>query len=157
MKYLTGLFVVLFSVLCFAQATDTPVAPADFLVQVIQFIQQSGGMTWFAKVAGIIMLVVGSMKVTVLNQWIWSKLGSLQVWLAPALGLIGGYLTSLTTGTPVNFASLMAFLAAGVGATYLHEILDLVKAIPGLGAIYVSIINAIENLPGIGSGGQSSQ
>lgn len=131
----------------FAQ-TAAPVSTADFLAQVIQFAQTAGGMTWMGKIAGGVMLLIASMKVTVLNNWIWSKLGSFQIWAAPALGLVAGI---VSLGSGLTLPAAIAYAFAGAGAVYLHELLDKVKMIPGLGATYVWIINLIEGIPVIGA------
>lgn len=115
----------------------------DFLNQVLSAIQGFGGLSFMLKVSAIITLIIASMKVSALNQLLWSKLGSFQAWLAPILGLIAGIL-SLGSEGPLSLAKVFAYMAAGSGAILLHELLDTVKAIPGLGAVYVAIINLIE-------------
>lgn len=115
----------------------------DFLNQVLSVIQGFGGLSFMLKASAIITLTIASMKVTALNQLIWSKLGSFQAWLAPILGLVAGILSIGSSG-PLTLAKIFAYMSAGAGAVVLHELLDTIKAVPGLGAIYVSIINVIE-------------
>lgn len=130
---------------CYAFAQTTVISPGDFVTQVAAFVQSMGGMITMLKISGIILLLIASMKVTVINQFLWSKLGNGQIWVAPGLGLIAGV---LSLGTSLTFPAAFAYLTAGAGAVYLHEVLDLVKQIPGIGPIYVSIINAVEGLLG---------
>jgi len=141
----------LFAFLGVAAFAQTP-APAnpdlDFFSQVSQAVSQFGGMSWMLKIASICLLIVASMKVSFLAP-LWEKLGALQTWVAPVLGLIAGV---LSLGTGLSFPSAIAYIFAGAGAVLLHQLLDSVKAIPGLGAIYVSIISFIEAIPVIGSG-----
>lgn len=129
-----------------APVVAAPVAN-DFLSQVIQVVKSWGGLATMLKISVIIALLIASMKVTILNKLVWSKLGAFKVYLAPVLGLIGGVL-SLGVGGPVTLASVFAYMSAGAGAVFLHEILDSLKAIPGLGEIFVSAINAIEGALG---------
>lgn len=129
---------------CYAFAQGVT-SPSDFLTQVVAFVQSLGGMSTLLKISGAIMLVIASLKVSILNTWIWSKLGNIQIWVAPVLGLIAGI---LSLGTGLTLPAAFAYITAGAGAVYLHEIMDLVKSIPGIGSIYVSIINFLESVLG---------
>lgn len=148
--FMATVFTVLYAFSAFAQTAPPPVvvAPADFLTQVLQYIQSWGGLSMFLKVAGAITLIVASMKVTYLNTLIWSKLGAAKVYVAPVLGLVAGVLGIGNGGAAITAASVFAYVSAGAGAVFLHEILDSVKAIPGIGAIYVTIINILEGALG---------
>lgn len=139
------LFLMFSFAFAFAQevAVSLPLPPADFLSQVLQAIQGFGGLSTVAKISTIILLIVASMKVTILNQYIWSKLGEAKAWVAPLLGLIAGVLGIGAGGQPITLASVFAYVAAGGGAVILHELLDSLKAIPGIGPIYVAIIDFI--------------
>lgn len=116
----------------------------QFCVQVFDAIKAFGGIPWQLKVASIITLIIASMKVSIL-QGLWAKLGSAQVLLAPILGLIGGIL-SLKSSNQLTASGVWAYVYAGAGAIILHEVLDAVKGLPGIGSVYVSIINFAENL-----------
>lgn len=142
----TQLLLVSMFVGAYAFAGDT-VSPQDFLTQVLDSINKMGGLTWVLKVASIITLIIASMKVSVLNDMIWSKMGNFKAWLAPILGLAAGLL-SLAAGGHLSLADVLAWLSAGAGAVVLHELLDTIKAIPGLGDVYVNLIDAIENALG---------
>lgn len=139
-----GLIGILAFTACYALA-QTAISPADFVTQVANFVQSMGGMTTMLKISGIILLVIASMKVTFLNTLIWAKLGNYQIWVAPALGLAAGI---LSLGSGLTLPAAFAYASAGGGAVYIHEILDLVKAIPGIGSIYVSVINFVEGMFG---------
>ena len=115
----------------------------DFLNSVLLAGQSLGGASWSLKIASIVMLLVGSMKVSFLNDLVWAKFGALKAWAAPTLGLCLGILL-LSANGQLTLASALAYMASGAGALALHELLDGIKAIPGLGPIYISIINAIE-------------
>ncbi len=129
-------------------ANSVQAAPAistDSLISAVStVIQNFGGLSWSLKIACIVLLIIAFMKVSFLSSF-WAKLGSFQAYAAPILGLVLGVLT-LSVGGPITLAGVLAYLAAGSGAILLHELLDTIKAIPGLGAAYVGIIDAIESV-----------
>lgn len=135
----------------FAFAQDASVPVSDWLGQLLSVIKNfsASGVSWQVKAAAVIMLLVSSMKVSVLNQWFWSKLGRFQIWLAPALGLIGGIINALQGG---KWNDVWQYVAAGGGAVFLYEILDLVKVIPGIGPLWLKLIALIEKTPMVGTG-----
>lgn len=137
-------FISLIFGVCYAFADETVVAPSDFFTEVLKFAQSLGGLSWAAKIAGSITLILSSMKVSFLNQWVWSKLGAFKVWMGPVLGLVLG-LVSMDT---FSWSGAVAYALSGAGAVFFHEILDSVKAIPGLGTAYVSGITMVESLLG---------
>jgi hypothetical protein len=138
---------MLFTVLVFAQ--DTIPAPVDtveeFFSQVITLIKQFGGLPWVLKIAGIAAVLLSTLKVSAIREITWDKLGSAKAWAAPVLGLIFGV---LSLGTSLTWASALAYISAGAGAIILHELLDSVKAIPGIGSVWLSIIGVIQSLLG---------
>lgn len=141
------------SVATAADPTPAPTiaAPAQsesaqsFLDQVLQAIKNFGGLSTVLKISTVILLIIGSMKVSILNQLIWSKLGAWQTLVAPLLGLVAGILDLNHAGT-VTLASVMAYVGSGAGAILLHELLDSIKKIPGIGPTYVSIIDFVNGL-----------
>lgn len=145
---LSGLFAIFSLFVCFYTfADDSVIAPQDFLTQVLAAIQSLGGLSWALKIAAVITVIISSMKVSFLNQLIWSKLGAFQAWVAPVLGLVAGIISLYGSGS-VSLAALFAYVSAGAGAVILHELLDTAKAIPGLGATWVWVIGLIEGALG---------
>jgi hypothetical protein len=123
--------------------------PSDFLVDLITTVKNIGGLSTLLKISAIIALLVSSMKVSSLNALVWDKLGKAKVWVGPALGLLAGILGLGAAGAPLSVALVVTYVTAGGGAIFVHEILDLIKAIPGLGPVYVRVIEIIEiNLGG---------
>lgn len=116
------------------------VSPGDFLSETLKQLQGFGGLGFSAKLAVGLTIIVSSMKVSVLNG-LWDKLGGAKVYVAPALSLIAGALLL----KPFSFAGLAAYGLSGAGAVFLHEILDSIKNVPGIGKLYVSIINVIQS------------
>ena len=129
------------ALMCFAQ--DAAIPTADFAAQVLDAVAKLGGLSGLAKVSAILVLIISSMKVTALNDLIWNKLGKAQKWVAPVLAIIGGIVAMAAGGAPITFAGVMAYLGAGLGAPYLHDLLDLVKTIPGIGPTYLMVIDVI--------------
>lgn len=121
-----------------APAPEIPVA--DFLSQVLDAVKGFGGLPWVAKIAALITLILSSMKVSFLRQLVWDKIGALKPWLAPGLGLLAGI---LALGKGINLASAIAYISAGAGAIIFHELLDSLKAAPGLGVGIQGFINLL--------------
>lgn len=135
-----------------ALAQDMP--PSDFLGQVLAAWKSLvGNAGWQLKVAAVIAVLISSMKVTFLRKLIWDKLGSLKMWLGPVLGLVAGLLELLITGHG-DIGAIFAYMAAGMGAPYVHELLSLLKKIPGIGPMWVELIEVIESSLG---GGKSPE
>jgi hypothetical protein len=123
---------------------EQEISPADFLTQIMKAIQDFGGLPTVLKIASIIMLIISSMKVSLLRKLLWDKLGDgLKPWIAPLLGLIAGIL-GLASDGEITLATVFAYISAGAGAIILHELLDSVKKIPGIGPVYQTIIDLIQ-------------
>ncbi len=125
-----------------------PDASADFFSKLMSTIQGFGGLSTLAKVTAVIVLLIASVKVSFLNQLVWSKLGAYQSLIAPLLSVVAGVLGLFGGGAHVSPISVLAYLSAGVGAVGLHELLDDIKALPGVGPAWVSAISVIESALG---------
>ena len=117
---------------------------ADGLSAIGQF--QQAGLPVGLKIALICLMLIALTKTSFI-QPAWNKLGAGKAAIAPILGMIIGYIF-YGNGGAFSWATTLAFMASGVGATGIHELLDMVKAIPGIGVSYVSIINLIEGILG---------
>ena len=138
-KFLALLGVLLFGSFAYAQSDDLA-----FLSQVLNYIDQFGGLKWMGQVAGGIAIIISSMKVSFLHK-LWDKVGSFKAYVAPVLGLIAGVLSlGVNPEQEISWAAVMAYVTAGAGALIVHELLDAVKAIPGLGKIWVSVIDFLK-------------
>ncbi len=116
----------------------------QFLSDVMATMQKLGGLPWSLKVASASLILVAAFKVSVLDDLLWKKLGGLQAFAAPTLALVSGLAIMLAQGQ-LTLAGAGAYLISGAGAIALHELLDAMKMIPGLGPIYVSMITLIES------------
>lgn len=152
MKNVLSILTIAFSMMFFSAmvlAQETVPLPAEsvdgFFTQVLTFVKQFGGLPWVLKIAGIAAILISTLKVSVLRELIWDKLGNAKAWAGPLLGLIFG-LASL--GSELNWASALAFVSAGAGAIILHELLNTVKAIPGIGSVWLSVIEVIQKILG---------
>jgi hypothetical protein len=149
--WLVGL-VTLIPIFVLAQvAAPTSVSLADWVGLLITTLKDfiMSGVTWQVKVAAVIALLISSMKVSFL-QGLWAKLGDFQIWLAPILGLVAGIISVLSGGT---WTDVLGYVAAGGGAVFIHELLDIVKIIPGLGPMWTGLIDIIEKIPVVGANG----
>lgn len=147
MKKLLGIFTVftlaLTSAVAFAADPVPPVDFAAFLAQVMELINNFGGLSWMAKVSGIVMLLIGSMKVTPIRAFIWDKIPvGIQPFLAPGLGLIAG----LIMIQPLTFASAFAYIMAGSGAIIMYELLDAIKLASAANATVTMVISFIQSI-----------
>jgi hypothetical protein len=146
MKKLYALSIGLLLALIFfsgkAFAIDSPIPVGDFVTDVINAVKSFGGLSWALKISTVCMLIVASMKVELLSQYFWDKLGAAKTWVAPVLGLIGGLLTM----NPITFAGALAYATAGLGANFLYELLDLAKVPAASNAIVSAIINIIQSI-----------
>jgi len=130
---------------------DVPVveAVADlaspvFLAQVFEMVNSFGGMPWTLRVAAVIMLLVASMKVSFARP-LWDKLGKFKSLVAPLSGLVAGLLILGSSGS-LTLAGAIAYMFAGAGAIILHELLDSIKGLPGLGKMYIAVIEFLQGL-----------
>lgn len=124
----------------------------QFTQDVLLTIQSYGGLTGAMKIVCGILLLLALSKVSAdgkipLLSSLWPQSSAVQSWMAPILGLVLGILMLGSQGA-ITLAGVLTYVGTGAGAIALHEILDTVKAIPGLGAVYVSIINVIEGVLG---------
>lgn len=142
MRILCLAFALFFPLRGFADGAELPIQ--DFLTLVLDTVKNFGGLPWMGKVAAICFVLVGSMKVTFLRGLIWDRLGSAKAWAAPILALIGGILSL----EQITLPAVLAYMGAGAGAIILHQLLDLVKALPGIGRFWIMVIDMIAKVTG---------
>lgn len=116
----------------------------SFFDKVLDYVKGFKDMPTLLKVSGGIILLISTMKVSFLKP-LWDKLGEKQEWLAPALGFIAGAFAGFEDGK-FDWAVLATYAFAGAGAPYLHDILDKVKVIPGIGQIWLTVIEIIKKV-----------
>lgn len=137
---------IIFAVSKLAFAADADLPADQFFGQVIDAIKAMGGLPWAAKFGAVILLLVSSMKVSFLRP-LWDKLGAAKAWAALGLALVGGILMLSVEGK-LTLAGVVAYVVAGGGAVIMHELLDTVKAIPGLGSVWIAVIDLLSKLLG---------
>lgn len=136
---LLAMFLSVFLFTFYSWASDMELIPADqFFNQVLQAVKDFGGIPWTLKIASIITLIISTMKVSFIRP-LWEKLGWIKGIVAPVLGLAGGILILVSEGH-FSISGLFAYMFAGAGAIVLHEMLDGLKQIPGIGSTFLSII-----------------
>lgn len=156
-KYTVFICLMILSLACFAAEVIPPMpntAPvvdipvSDFLSQVLDAVKGFGGLSWLLKISAVITVILASMKVSFMRDLVWDKLGAAKAWAAPILGLIVGILNLATAGGHITLPAILAYVSAGAGAIILHELLDTLKAVPGIGPKWVEIISVISAFTG---------
>jgi hypothetical protein len=121
---------------------------ADFLLQIVRVVQELGGAKWGASVTLGIVVIISTMKVSVLRRY-WDLIGSLKVLVAPSLALIAGLATlKLNPESRDMWPILAAWMIAGSGSIIVHQLLDAVKGLPFVGQKYDLMIEVIQGLLG---------
>lgn len=145
--FLCSIFVFLLTFVASAHAAEVEMPVGDLLAQVVQLIKNFGGLSWYAKVSGIILLLVASMQVSIIRP-LWDKLGSAKPYVALGLALLGGIFSL----DHITLPGVLAYLSAGAGAILLRQLLDVLKAIPGISSIWVTVFDVLAAM----LGGESS-
>lgn len=126
------------------QAAQATVDTDSFLGSILDFILHHGGLGTPLLIACICLILIASMKVTVLDSLFWDHLGRLQAFVAPVLGIIVGLIMVHMSG-PITLAAIVTYAGSGAGAVVIHELLDALKGMPGLGTFYVNVIQFLED------------
>ena len=110
--------------------------------------QPDGSDLAFAlKLSGLITLLISTMKVSFMRP-LWDKLGNWKWALSFVLSFAAALLGQ---GSSITLGSALLYLSAGPGALALHELIDKVKAIPGLNkyiGMAISLIELVLRKPG---------
>lgn len=117
----------------------------QFLNKVFLTIYQFGGIKFLILVAVSVLLCIGFFKFSSLRP-IWDRLGRLKPLGAPVLSLFLGLLSLALSDEPLTIHGIVAYLFAGSGAIILHDILDAVKALPGISPAYANVISSLQGL-----------
>ena len=96
------------------------------------------------SISAIITFIISTMKNSILRKYIWDKLGSAQIFLAPVLALIGFAFTV----TPFSAKTVVMAIVTGAGATYLANLLKAIRGISGLGTVWCQILDFFGGLLG---------
>jgi hypothetical protein len=119
---------------------------SDFLLQVLETVKNLGGLTPLAVLSAVITLLISSLKVLPVTRLLWARLGWAQVLVAPLLGLAAGILGLGAAGAPITLPLVIAYVTAGAGSVFIHELLDALKGAPGLGLVYRMALAWVEAL-----------
>ncbi len=132
----------------FLDMTMTAPVPqtSNFLADVLANILTIGGWNILA-VSALITLIIALIKTSrQTNAMIWTRLGPAKVLVAPLLAIVTGVIGLGTGGVPITGALVFTYLTAGAGAVLLHEMLDALKDMPGIGKPYLALIALAEDL-----------
>lgn len=117
----------------------TQAGMADFLGQVWAYISSFGGLSFVLKMSGLVAIIIASVKVSLLRP-LWDRLGNFKALVGPVLSLFVGVVSSLKGDHGFSLSIICAYLFSGSGAVIIHEILDILKAIPGISPTYLKMI-----------------
>ena len=145
MKKFLPYLLLLFPIIAFADAAPVVAAPdalTAWIGSVGALIAGFGGMAWYAKVSAIIMLVIGTSKLSFVENIFWNKLSPTLQTLLPA---ILGFLAGAVLVQPFNFGAMIAYGSAGLGANFIYELLDMAKIPAASNAMVMMVINIIQS------------
>jgi uncharacterized membrane protein HdeD (DUF308 family) len=95
------------------------------------------------KIAGCLVILIGLVKSSLFKP-LWDKAGPWKALVAPLLGLIVAVLSI----SPFNWAGVLQGLAGGVLAVGISQVFDAVKLMPGVGQVWITIIDVVQKLLG---------
>lgn len=110
-----------------------------FLMEILQAVSGWKGMPVQFVLAGVVALLVSSLKVDLLRKYLWDRLGPYKVLVAPVLSLLG----ALVMVQPFTWSTLWAALTTGAGAIALYELFKVLKALPGVSPLVTKIIDVL--------------
>jgi hypothetical protein len=113
------------------------------LGQLISLIEGLGSMSPQAKIAAIVLFITAVWKSSFLQPY-YAALGNAANLVGPVLGLISGVLAI----QPLSWGAVWTGVYGGSLAVLVVALLEAVKSIPGIGSLYVSLINWVEGLLG---------
>lgn len=113
-----------------------------FVNEILTAVSGWKGMPVQFVMAGIVALLVSSLKVDLLRAYFWDKLGAAKVFVAPSLSLAG----ALLVVKPFTWATAWIALSTGAGAIALYELFTALKAMPGLSPLLSKILDLLGSL-----------
>lgn len=127
-----------------APAAASPVAEpgiSEIFQGLVKAFSDFKALGWQAGLAALIMVLISSMKNSLLRQWIWSKVPDwAKILVAPLLSLIA---FGLAMGKDFSGAAFWAAITTGVAAVYMHELLDGLKKAPFVGEKWQWLVDVV--------------
>ena len=144
-KFLVLFSMLIYSVSLFAQVVPTEELPVDKLFEMLLGLVTSWKtMGTPVKITAIIFLLIATMKNSFARKYVWDKLGWAKILVAPVLSMIAFAVTI----SPFNLKTVVLALVFGAGASYLANVVKAIREIPGLGTVWVQVMDWIGNLLG---------
>lgn len=129
----------------FASQSGTETGFGDYMNEIFLTVWQFGGLPFVFTIAAIVLSIIGFIKLTRLRPF-WDSLGRLKPLAIPLLSLTIGIISLAIDDTPLTIQGILAYLFAGSGAIILHDVLDAVKALPGISPVYFRFIESLQGL-----------
>ena len=116
----------------------------DIFQQIMKAIGDWKAIGWQAGLAGILTVLISTMKNSLLREWVWSKVPEwAKVLVAPLLSII---IFALGMGSAFDAKAFFAALTTGAAAVFLHQLLDGLKKAPFIKEWMKSVIDFIAKL-----------
>ena len=116
---------------------------AGLLQGIIKVIGDWKNIGWQAGLAALLMLLLGTMKNSLLRKWLWDKIPQWgKVLVAPILSIIIFALGMPKFGGP----ELIAALTTGAAAVYLHQLVKGLSEAPFVGGVMKSVLEFVAKL-----------
>lgn len=132
-----------------ALAQEVPAADlqiSDLFSMLLKAVGDFKSLGWQAGLSALVMILIASMKVSLLRQYVWDKLGWFKVFVAPVLSLVVVFIGLFLTGQPFTMQAFVVAMVTGAGAVALNEMLDGVKNAPGVNSVIVFVANLLKSL-----------
>jgi hypothetical protein len=115
----------------------------QFVDQLYAVLQNFGALSPLLKASAILTLLISAWKVSAF-QWMWSQLGKFQSFMAPLLMTAAVIVQSLIKSGSVNWSSVGTAIVIGLTSIGFHELLCALKSFPGIGPLFVKVIDVVE-------------
>lgn len=130
-------------------AAEAPVAVEDgediggLLQGIVKVIGDWKQLGWQAGLAALLMLLLGTMKNSLLRKWLWDKIPQWgKVFVAPLLSMLIFFLSMDKFGWP----EVAAAITTGGAAVYLHQIVKGLADAPFVGATIKAVLELVAKM-----------
>lgn len=141
-----GLIMLLFvPIMAFAQEVMIPEEDLGYIFsQLLKAIGDWKAIGWQAGLAGMLTLLIGTMKNSLLRAYIWDKIPQpAKVLVAPLVAII---VFALGMGKDFSVGAFIAALTTGVASVYLHQLILALMQAPFVGEKVKAVLDFLAKL-----------
>lgn len=121
-------------------AVEVPVS--TIISQLMKVATDWKAFGWQAGLIALITLLLSTLKNSFLRTYLWDKLGPCKVFAAPILSMLAIFIGM----GEFSWAGALVGITTGGGAIALHQMLDGVKKMPGVGSVALSMADLLGKL-----------